>query len=130
MVGFYDEMAAMVRDLTKPDTQGGLGQGSLAIIRLVPGVQDPTKPWEPVSPKEQPEPLDGAARGIGSKLVGTEVNGVVLNISDRVAITTVPSIPYTAGDKFSVDGKIVTVLHVENIPAAGIASAVRWFIRG
>lgn len=129
-MAFYDEMAAMVRDLTKPDSQGGLGQGSLAIIRLVPGAQDPAKPWEPVSPTEQVEPIQGAVRGVSSRLVGTEVNGVVLNISDRIAITEVPKIPYTAGDKLSVDGKIVTVLHVENIPAAGTTAAVRFIIRG
>lgn len=129
-MAFYDEMAAMVRDLTKPDTQGGLGQGKIVLIHLLPGVQDPSKPWEPVSPIESPEEIQGAVRGVGSKLVGTEVNGVVLNISDRIAITEVPKIPYTAGDKFSVDGKIVTVLDVQNIPAAGTTAAVRFIIRG
>lgn len=129
-MAFYSELAAMVRDLTKPDTQGGLGQGKIVLIHLLPGTQDPLKPWEPVSPIESPEEIQGAVRGVSSKLVGTEVNGVVLNVSDRIAITEVPSIPYAAGDKLSVDGKIVTVLHVQNIPAAGTTAAVRFIIRG
>lgn len=49
---FYDELAAMAADLLKPDTAGGLGMGSIQIVRLTPGIPNPAKPWEPVPPTE------------------------------------------------------------------------------
>ena len=129
MSDFYTDMGDFARDILSPTSQGGLGQGELKLTRVTPGTPDSTKPWLPVQPQTTTQTLKGAVRGVDSKLVGTERNGAVLLSSDLVAITEVPSIDYEAGDVFSIDGKEVTVLDVEPIPAAGIRSAVKWFLR-
>lgn len=127
---FYSQMAAMTRELLAPTSMGGLGQGMLGLTRVTPGVPDPDQPWLPVQPVRQTVTLRGAVRGIGAELVGANMNGTVLVASDRQAICAVPSIDYTAGDVLTVDGVPVHVIAVENIPAAGIRSAVRFYIRG
>ena len=129
MVDFYREMQSMARGLLAPTSQNGLGQGELKLTRVTPGTPDPATPWIPVQPQTTTQTLKGAVRGVDSKLVGTERNGAVLVSSDLVAITEVPSIDYEAGDVLSIDGKEVTVLDVEPIPAAGVRSAVKWFLR-
>lgn len=129
-MGFYDDMGEMARDLLAPDAEGGLGQGTITLTHAIPGVPDPAKPWEPVEPTTQTETLRGAVRGISAQLVGTAVGDTVLVATDRVATCAVPSIEYTAGDTLTVDGKGMNVLAVEKIPAAGVTSAVKFFIRG
>lgn len=126
---FYSDMGKFVQDILAPTSQNGLGQGELKLTRVTPGTPNPLEPWKPVQPQTTTQTLKGAVRGVDSKLVGTERNGAVLLSSDLVAITEVPSIDYEAGDVFSIDGKEVTVLDVEPIPAAGIRSAVKWFLR-
>jgi len=130
MADFYAEMAAMTRDLLKPTSQGGLGQGTITLTRVTPGTPDPNAPWEPVEPITQTIPIEGAVRGVSKELVGVEVGGTVLLASDRVAICEPPSIEYTAGDVLALDGVPVHVIMVEKIPAIGVTSAVRFTIRG
>ncbi len=129
-MAFYDDMQAMARDLLKPDSQGGLGQGTITLTRMVPGTPNPDTPWIPVEDIPHTVTIKGAVRGVSKELIGTEVGSAVIVASDRIAITEVPSIQYTAGDTLSVDGKPVMVLNVQNIPAAGVTSAVRFIIRG
>lgn len=129
MADFYAEMAAMAGDLLAPTSQGGLGQGEVKLIRVTPGMPDPIKPWEPVKPTTQTETLRGAVRGVSQRLIGTEVGGAVILASDRQAICTVPTMQYQAGDVLSVDGVPVHILSFERIPAAGVASAVKFIIR-
>src|SRR5690625_5116157 len=119
MGDFYSDMAKMARDLLAPTSMGGLGQGVLELTRVTPGVPDPDQPWLPVQPVRQTVRIRGAVRGISAELVGKDMNGTVLVASDRVAICAVPSIEYTAGDVFTVDGVPVHVIEVEKIPAAG-----------
>lgn len=130
MADFYSDMAKMAKGLLAPTSQGGLGQGEIKLTRKIPGTPDPLKPWEPVKPATQTEPLRGAVRGVSKQLIGTEVGGAVILASDRQAICEVPSIQYTAGDVLSVDGVPVHILSYERIPAAGIAAAVKFIIRG
>lgn len=129
MADFYSEMADMARDLLKPTSAGGLGQGHLTISREGPSTPGPN-PWDPVVPGERiVEKLDGAVRGIDKSMIGTEVGGVVLMASDLQAICAVPVLTWQPGDTFAVDGKPVHVIAMENIPAAGTPSAVRFIIR-
>lgn len=120
----------MARDLLAPTSQGGLGQGEIVLTRNVPGIPDEDQPWLPVEGSQQSETLDGAVRGVDSRLVGTESGSAVILASDRQAICTVPDMDYRAGDTLSVDGTPVTVISVENIPAAGTTVATRFIIRG
>jgi|SRR5690625_2120310 len=130
MADFYAEMATMTRELLAPTSAGGLGQGRITLTRLTPGTPDPDAPWEPVEPLKQTVELRGAVRGIDSRLVGTERGSTVLLSSDREAICEVPPMEYQPGDVLAVDGVPVHVIAVENIPAAGVTSAVRFTIRG
>lgn len=129
MGDLYSQMAAVAAQLLAPTSQNGLGQGTIILSHSVPGTQG-ANPWDPVTPTITTETLKGAARGVDKKLVGTEVGGQVILASDRQVICAPPSIQYTAGDTLSIDGKPVHILSVESIPAAGVASAVRFLIRG
>lgn len=130
MADFYADMAKMAKDLLKPTSQGGLGQGAITLTRVTPGAPNPDRPYDPVQPVTQTTTLNGAVRGVNKELVGTEIGGTIIVASDRQAICDVPSIAYTAGDVLTVDGVPVNVLAVENIPAAGIPAAVKFTIRG
>lgn len=129
MSDFYSQMAGMARDLLAPTNQNGLGQGVIVLARDVDGAPPPN-PWEPPAVDEQTERLHGAVRGVSKELVGVELDGTIVLASDRQAICTVPSMGYTAGDRLSVDGVPVHIVAVQNIPAAGVTSAVRFIIRG
>lgn len=127
---FYASMAQTARELLAPTSAGGLGQGTIVLTRTTPGEPDEDKPWVPVEPTKKPETLDGAVKGVSSRLVGTEVGSSVILASDREAIVTVPSMGYEAGDVLSVDGVEVTIISVQRIPEAGTTAAVKFIIRG
>lgn len=129
MADFYESMRAMTSQLLSPTSQGGLGQGSVVLSREVAGAE-PVNPWDPVQTDTKTETLKAAVRGVDKRLVGTEVGGTVLLASDRQAICAVPVMDYTAGDTLIVDDKPVHIIAVENIPAAGIRAAVKFYIRG
>lgn len=128
MADFYSEMAQMATELLAPTSEGGLGQGSIVLSRQssVSG----TNPWDPPVTTTQEETLRGAVRGVSKELIGVEVGGTVVLASDRQAICAPPSMGYTAGDTLVVDGVPVHIVAVQNIPAAGTVSAVRFIIRG
>lgn len=130
MADFYADMAAMARGLLAPTSQGGLGQGEIVLTRVIPGAVDPAEPWGIPEDTTESESLRGAVRGVSERLVGTEVGGTVILTSDRQAICEVPTMEYQAGDTLSVDGKPVHIISYSKIPAAGIAAAVRFIIRG
>ena len=119
----------MVGEMLAPESEGGLGQGTVQLIRATPGVVDSDKPWLPVQPTEQTETLKGAVKGVSSKLVGTEVGSAVILASDREAICAAPAMQYQAGDALSVDGVRVNILSVQRIPEAGTTVAVKFIIR-
>lgn len=129
MADFYEEMGQMVNELLAPTSQDGLGQGTVILTRVTPGVPGPN-PWDPVTPNTQTETLRAAVRGVDRRLVGTSVGDAVILASDRQCICAPPAMQYTAGDVLSVDGIPVHIIAVENLPAAGIRSAVRFLIRG
>lgn len=128
MADFYSEMAQMAEELLAPTSEGGLGQGSIVLSRQtsVPG----DNPWGPPVTTSITETLKGAVRGVSKELIGAEVGGTVILASDRQAICAPPSMGCTAGDTLVVDGVPVHIVAVQNIPAAGTVSAVRFIIRG
>lgn len=130
MADFYESMRGVANELLAPTSQNGLGQGVITLTRTTPGEPDEDEPWLPVEPDKQTEVLDGAVKGVDSRIVGTEVGSAVILPSDRESICTVPDMGYQAGDVLKVDGKTVTVISAENIPAAGVVCAVKFIIRG
>lgn len=121
----------MARDLLKPSDQGGLGArtGSIQYVRYVPG-PPPAEPWLPPSPAVRTE-LDVRAQsfGISKELVGTPIENNVLIATDLYVICERIPDGYQPTDVITIDGRDVTILGVQRIPAAGIASAVKFFIR-
>lgn len=130
MPDFYAEMAGVTRELLSPTSEGGLGQGDIAIVRYVPG-PSPANAWDPPSePERDITVLDGAARGVGKELVGTPIeNGGKIVATDLSVIVAPWGGSYEPADVLEVDGLPVTVLRVENIPAAGTVCAVRFVVR-
>lgn len=131
MADFFDDMAAMARDILKPSNQGGLGArtGSIQYVRLTPGTP-PTNPWDAPSPPVRTE-LDVRAQafGISKELVGTMIENTALVATDLYVICERIPDGYQPTDIIEIDGADVTILGVQRIPAAGIASAVKFFIR-
>lgn len=131
MTDFFDDMAAMARDILKPSDQGGLGakSGSIAYLRANP-VTPPTNPWDPPAPTSWTE-LDVRAQafGISKELVGTMIENTALVATDLYVICERIPDGYKPTDIIEIDGKDVTILGVQRIPAAGIASAVKFFVR-
>lgn len=130
MADFYADMAKVSAQLLAPTSQGGLGQGVILLARSTPGTPNPNAPWEPVTPTVTTEVLKGAARGVDSRLIGTEVGGAVILATDKQVICAPPVMQYQAGDTLSIDGVPVHVIAVEKIPATGVTSAVKFLIRG
>lgn len=130
MSDFYTEMAGVVREMLAPTDEGGLGQGDIALVRYVPG-PPPANAWDPPSlPSRQVTPLDGAARGVAKELVGTPVEtGGKIVATDLQVIVAPWGGEYGVTDVLEIDGSPVTVMKVENIPAAGTVCAVRFLVR-
>lgn len=108
---------------------GDLGQGEIKLIRTTDG-PPPENPWDIPEPVEIVETIKAAARGIDAEIVGTEVGGSVLLATDLQIICAVPDMGYEPADALTIDGKAVTILSVQKIPAAGTTAAVKFIVRG
>lgn len=130
MGDFYADMADMARELLAPTSKGGLGQGTIELVRYLDGPR-PANPWDPpAQPERDITVLDGVARGVGKELIGAPVeNGGQVVATDLVVIVAPWGGEYDPGDVLEIDGAPVTVLRAENIPAAGPACAVRFVVR-
>ena len=128
-MSFYDEMAAMTNELLAPTGEGGLGQGSIELVRTTySGLPDE---WGPPAGESQTSySLKGAARGVDADLVGVEVGGTVLVATDLVVTCAPLPIDYEAGDQLRIDGRLLNILSYQKIPAAGTTAAVKFIVRG
>jgi hypothetical protein len=130
MPDFYTEMADVARDMLAPTSEGGLGQGSIELVRYIDGGAG-ANPWDPPTlPSREITVLDGAARGVGKELIGAPVeNGGQIVATDLQVIVAPWGGQYEPADVLEIDDAAVTVLKVENIPAAGTVCAVRFLVR-
>jgi hypothetical protein len=130
VVDFYADMADVVREMLAPTSEGGLGQGSIALVRYVEGAA-PANPWDaPAAPTRQVTPLDGAARGVGKELIGAPVEtGGQIVATDLQVIVAPWGGAVELGQVLELDGLPVTILKVENIPAAGTVCAIKFVVR-
>lgn len=132
MADFYAEMAAMVNDLLKPTSQGGLGQGLLQLGRktTTPAGNEWDPPIDTVAPLET---VKGAVRGVSADMVAASPigpSGPIIKASDLSAVIAPPKGDYRTGDVFMIDGQPFDILTVTNIPPAGTLVAVRYVLRG
>lgn len=130
MADVYSDMAGVARELLAPTSDGGLGQGAIQLVRYTPGANGPN-PWDPPEPPTRTvTPLQAAARGVSEKFIGVEVApNMVIVASDLQVIAAPWDGTYEPGDVLEIDGKPVTVLRIDNIPAAGTVSAIRFIVR-
>lgn len=128
---FYSEMAGVTRELLAPTSEGGLGQGSIVLVRFIPAAE-PSNPWDPPA---EPTPvrtvLDGAATGVSKELLGTPLaNGTAILASDKSVIVSVWPGDAEPEDILELDGAAHTIMRVDRIPPVGITAAVRLIVRG
>ena len=130
MADFYDDMADVVREMLAPTSGGGLGQGSIALVRYAPG-PPPANSWDPPSPPtRQVTTLNGAARGVAKELIGAPVEtGGQIVATDKQVIVAPWGGSYDPADVLELDGTPVTVLKIDNIPAVGTVCAIRFIVR-
>lgn len=130
MADFYDDMAQMARELLAPTSEGGLGQGVIELVTYTPGAAGPD-PWSPpAEPTRNATVLDGVARGVGKELIGTPVeNGGQIVATDLIATVAPWGGEIDPAQVLEIDGSPVTILSVEDIPAAGTVCAVQMVVR-
>lgn len=131
MADFFDEMAAVARDLLKPSDQGGLGAraGAIKYVRYTPGTP-PVNPWDPPNPPTPVElPVRAQSFGINKRLIGTEIANTVIMATDKYVICERIPDGYQPTDVIEIDGAPTTIISVERIPAAGVISAIRFIVR-
>lgn len=130
MPDIYTRMRATAQRLLAPTSQGGLGQGTIELVRYIAGVPG-RDPWSPPSPPEREVTvLDGAARGVGKELIGAPVEtGGQIVATDLTVIVAPWGGTVEPADVLEIDGTPVTILKVENIPAAGIICAHKFVVR-
>lgn len=130
MADFYDEMADMARELLALTGRGGLGQGTINLVRYVPG-PPPAQPWDPPSdPVRQDTTLKGAATGVSKEMIGAPVETGGQVVATDLSVIVAPwGGTYETGDVLEIDGAPVTILKIQNIPAAGTVSAIRFVVR-
>lgn len=132
-MAFWLEMQAMVSDLLRPDTDGGLGQVTIELTRTVPGVVAPDRDWEAVPPASiETEQLLAAASGADEYADGTTVLKTDLRI-----VSAVPTIDWrmpVAGESarlsLTLDGRPVEIVRVRGMPPVGVPVAVEFIARG
>lgn len=123
-------MRATAQRLLAPTSEGGLGQGSIELIRYIDGAP-PAQPWLPSSPPEREVTvLDGVARGVGKDLIGAPVdNGGQIVATDLAVIAAPWGGEIDPASVLEIDSEPVTILSVEKVPAAGITVAIRLVVR-
>lgn len=130
---FYSDMQDMVRDLLKPDAEGGLGQVTIVLTRTTPGAADPDRDWEEVPPAAVvSEQLLAAASGAEEYADGDTVLA-----TDRRIVSAVPAMnwrPPESGESarlsLTLDGKPVTIIRIRGIPPVGTPAAIELIARG
>lgn len=114
---FYSELAAMAADLLKPDSENGLGQGAIQIVRLTPGTPNPAAPHNPVAPTEAVATVDQ----IGNPRAEYTDRGTVIKTDVAYMITPPSSFSPAPGDVVRIGGKdYATVVHVERLGALDV----------
>jgi len=115
---FYSDLAAMTRDLLKPDTAGGLGQGAIQIVRTTPGTVDPAHPETPVGLVETVATVDH----IGMPKAEYRTGETVVTTDLAFMITPPVGFDPAPGDLVRVGGfDVGTVVHVERLGSLDVA---------
>jgi hypothetical protein len=100
-------------------------QGAVTLTRTptTPGAN----PWDPPTPGTPVVyTLDAVVRAVEDKFV----DGTTVYATDRQVMCGVLPVEIMPGDTLAIDGKAVTIVKTMRIPAAGVAVAWRFIVRG
>lgn len=122
IVGFYDEMADMARELLAPEEDGGLGQGTVQLKRvtMTPGPNE----WTPGVETTTLYDLAATVRRVSQKYV----DGTLIVATDNQITFAVPSTVPLITDMLVIDGDEHVMKDLRPIPAAGMAVAFIAFV--
>jgi len=120
-MGFYDDMAAVASSVLAE-----FKQGTVTLTRTTPGTPNPSTPWIPGTPTTATYTLDATVAAIGDAWV----DGTTILKTDRMVTAAVFAIEPLPGDTLSIDGTAVQIIKKMRIPAAGVAVAHKWIVRG
>jgi hypothetical protein len=126
-MAFYDDMAAMAAELLAPEAEGGLGQGTVVLVRTTPGTPDPAQPWLAVSPTVVTETLRAAVSGAAKY-----ADGVTILATDLRIVAAVPTMDWRMGSdvlSLTIDGRQATIIQARGIPEAGTPAAIEFIAR-
>ena len=140
MADFYDEMAEMASEMLSPTSEGGLGQGTVVLIRRAPGPRNDLEPWNPPSPTEHRETLKAAVSIIQSRFSSSAgyMGETTILEGDLQAVAAVPkAIDWIPGGSDNATfylqldgGNEIPIIQVSTIPEAGTPVAVIFIARG
>ena len=138
MTDIYDEFAVMAREMLSPTSRGGLGQGTIVLLRYSQERND-LEPWKPAPSAQQPvrETLLGAASVVRSRFnSGSGMSGdtVVLEGDIRI-IASIPTMDWMLDTKrplfVTIDGGVeMPVVMSSTLPSAGTPVALELIVRG
>lgn len=119
-MALYDRL----RSGTVPNLLSKFNTGVVEIGRpvSVPGIE----PWDPPTITTEWTRIDAVATGVSQKYV----DGSNIVHSDKEIITQTLGFDDEAGDQVRIDGKVVAILSVMPILAAGEEIAMRLIVRG
>lgn len=132
-MGFYDEMAQMANELLLPDAQGGLGQGTVQLKRIV--VSPPPNNWTPGTETETIWTLRAAVRRLHQRYEG---GVLIIETGDQIVAGTMATLTMVDGvavapveqafepqnsDIIIIDGADRAIDNITPIPGAGTVSA-------
>lgn len=132
-MGFYDEMADMANELLAPDAQGGLGQGTVQLKRIV--VTPPPNDWTPGAETETVWTLKAAVRRLHQRYEG---GVLIIETGDQIVAGTMATLTMVDGvpvapqeqafepqnsDIIVIDGADRAIDNITPIPGAGTVSA-------
>lgn len=126
-MAFYADMQAMVKDLLKPDTDGGLGQGPLTIRRVTgSALIDPAQPWLGSTYTTADQTVNQVATGKNEYRTGETLIGVDMQI-----MTTVPPVLPEVGQEVLRDGVALgRIVRCEVFPPTGTpVFCTLWILR-
>lgn len=119
---FYDEMRDVASELLAE-----FRQGVVTLTRPGSSVSG-ANAWEPpITSDPAVHELDATVKGVAEQFV----DGTTILATDLQVMTAVPPIvPSLETDTMMIDGKTVTIVRVDPIPAAGTPVAYRFIVRG
>jgi hypothetical protein len=118
-MSLYTDLRNVASGLLREFSQGVVEIGKPV---TVPGANE----WTPPTTTIQWTRVNAVARGVSQKYV----DGVSIVATDLQLTVDMGAYDPAAGDRIRIDGKQVSVLRFDRIPAAGEVVAWRVFVRG